>query len=242
MQNTSIALHDLLTRDLSNLQFPSGNGGGIWLIDCSLSEEEMLNARTYLLDDENRESQQFTFAKHRNMFAATRAALRLLLSRCCGCRPTDIRLARSGHGKPHVVTPPDGRLPWFNVSHSGNYSAIVIDPGGPVGIDLEEIRPDVATEDIAERFFSPREHRWLLDQPFHRRAEQFFRLWVLKEAVVKADGRGLSMPFAETEIEFIEDKPRLYSRTWRLEELDFIDGYRSAVALSNVSHLVVNSI
>jgi phosphopantetheinyl transferase len=44
---------------------------------------------------------------------------------------------------------------------------------------------------VARRFFSPEDNAWLKSLPGAARRAAFYRLWTLKEAILKADGRGL---------------------------------------------------
>jgi 4'-phosphopantetheinyl transferase len=61
-----------------------------------------------------------------------------------------------------------------------------------VGIDVEEIKP--IDFDIAKRFFSSNEHRQFLQQPEDKKLAFFYDIWTMKEAVIKAEGKGLSIP------------------------------------------------
>ena len=58
---------------------------------------------------------------------------------------------------------------------------------------MEQIRPQLAGEDIARRYFAAREVAELQALPTHLRTEGFFLCWTRKEAYVKAHGAGLSL-------------------------------------------------
>ncbi len=101
------------------------------------------------------------------------------------------------HGKPLLSCLYQGAPIQFNVSHSGNYLAIVIASGNDaVGIDIEQIKPQRRWQEIAEQYFTPSELQLLQAQPSTEQAAMFYRLWVLKEALLKAKGVGLTAPLA----------------------------------------------
>lgn len=97
-------------------------------------------------------------------------------------------IARTAHGKPYVV---DGSL-HFNVSHSGDYALIAVSPEAPVGADIQQHRDRTRWQALAERFFAPEEAASL------QSLDDFYRLWVTKEAVLKALGTGISGHLATT--------------------------------------------
>lgn len=55
-------------------------------------------------------------------------------------------------------------------------------------------------EQIASRFFSPRERRCLLALPPEQRTEAFFNCWTRKEAYLKAVGLGLDDGLDQIEV------------------------------------------
>ena len=63
-----------------------------------------------------------------------------------------------------------------------------------IGVDVEHIRADFASEDIATRFFSRLEVETFSSLPKEERVAAFFRCWARKEAYIKAIGKGLSQP------------------------------------------------
>ena len=119
-------------------------------------------------------------------------------------------VARTESGKPYVV---DGSL-HFNLSHSGDYALIAVTADAPVGVDIERHREHRRWREIAKRFFAPHEASSL------RTADDFYRLWVVKEAVLKALGTGLRGNLADTPYE-----------TCEVTVLDAPEGYSAAVAV-----------
>ncbi|NPV90610.1 MAG: 4'-phosphopantetheinyl transferase superfamily protein [Firmicutes bacterium] len=98
-------------------------------------------------------------------------------------RPT---WSRDQHGKPFL---PGADGFHFNLSHSGEWVAAVIDRT-PVGIDIERVRPiDLK---LARDSFTASEYRELVLSPAAERESYFFQFWTLKESYLKLLGTGLS--------------------------------------------------
>ena len=64
-------------------------------------------------------------------------------------------------------------------------------------IDVENTSREIDCLEIAERYFSSAEYMELEQLPEPLLKERFFELWTLKEAYVKAQGRGLHIPLDE---------------------------------------------
>jgi 4'-phosphopantetheinyl transferase len=64
---------------------------------------------------------------------------------------------------------------------------------------------------IADRFFHPNEAQLLAQLPAHKQAETFIRLWTLKEALLKACGRGLTGPLDRACFHLAGDRPATVS-------------------------------
>ncbi|MCB2198624.1 4'-phosphopantetheinyl transferase superfamily protein [bacterium] len=93
-------------------------------------------------------------------------------------------LERTRQGRPFLVGMPD-----FNISHCDGLLVCAIASEGELGIDVENVRP-VSFDDFRTQFS---DEEW---RAIHRGSEperHFFRLWTLKESLVKADGRGLGL-------------------------------------------------
>ncbi len=99
-----------------------------------------------------------------------------VVSRCSGCGSTD-------HGRPRVVTPPGEPSVWVSVARSGAGVAVACCTA-PVGVDLERT-DDPRLDDVDSVALAPNEVRPVS-------TTERARLWVRKEAVLKALGTGLT--------------------------------------------------
>ncbi len=95
------------------------------------------------------------------------------------CRPAD--------GRPDNSAEPRG---WrLSLSHSGGMAGCAVSHGAAIGLDIEPLTRRPQWKELVKRWFSPQEQAWLLsaDDP-----EAFLRVWTLKEAWLKATGRGIA--------------------------------------------------
>ena len=100
---------------------------------------------------------------------------------------------RGEHGKPRYPAPLDHL--GFNWSHSGDKALFAIGRGSSgfeLGVDIERVRPRPRALELAARFFAPDETSMLEALSVTALLHGFLRLWTAKEAVLKANGGGLS--------------------------------------------------
>jgi 4'-phosphopantetheinyl transferase len=160
-----------------------------------------------------------------------RAVLRYLLSRHLTVRPEAFRFELQEYGKPFL---PQSDI-HFNVSHSGEVVAIAL-AANEVGVDIEAKHriPEIAA--IAARFFSKEEAERV--SAASDATDEFFRIWTMKEAIVKAAGQGLGLPLDRFTVPSSAPSPRpaiLIGRPivadWCVVETEVLDGYYGAVAM-----------
>ncbi|WP_162140530.1 4'-phosphopantetheinyl transferase family protein [Sphingomonas sp. PR090111-T3T-6A] len=158
-------------------------------------------AATGILDETERaRAANFRFDRDRLLYMLGRMTLRRLLSAYLGTEPADVPLRVGPYGKPELGSPFDTAPLHFNVSHSGDLALYAITRDGPVGIDVEQIRPIADLQGVAELVLSPREKAAFSALRMGDRQAFFHEAWARKEAYLKALGDGLMRP--PTSIEF----------------------------------------
>jgi 4'-phosphopantetheinyl transferase len=164
------------------------------------------------------------------VFTAERADrdmyLREVLSACGAGDPAELRIARAPNGKPRLEQPGGDSLR-FSLSHSGGLVAVAVARGREVGVDIQETRPVRGLQAIADRRFTTAEATELRRLDGDEQLALFHRLWVRKEAYLKATGEGLGGSLASFDA-LAPDLPG----GWELTDLDVPDGYAGAVALA----------
>jgi 4'-phosphopantetheinyl transferase len=167
-----------------------------------------------LSPDEAGRAARFHFEIDRQRFVVCRTALREILGEALGIAPGEVTFSYGAHGKPALAQETGVR---FNVAHAGGRALIALsEDGRELGVDLEEVRPERATDDVARAVFTESERAQLVGP---ERVERFFQLWTRKEAYLKAIGEGFASPSLE-----IPD-------AWEIREIPVEPGFKAALAV-----------
>jgi len=159
----------------------------VWIVPVRVSPGEEARYREVLDDDERARASGLAREADQRRFVVAHGALRVLVGHELGAPPEELTWAQGRHGKPALA----GR--WSGVhtslSHSGGFIAAAVSPERPVGVDVQDLVPGLDTVGMSARFFPPGEARFVAaGRDAGARADRFARLWVRKEAVVKAAG------------------------------------------------------
>lgn len=155
---------------------------------------------TLLTKEERDRAHRFVGPLLQRRFVAARARLRALLGDHLGRDPRSLVFLLNEFGKPRLADLPGVH---FSLSHSQDRALLAVSDGPEIGADLEMMRA-VDHLDLARRYFHPDEVRTIERHRDPRQA--FFRVWTLKEAVVKAIGLGLALPLDDFAVSI--DGPR----------------------------------
>ncbi|MCP5161457.1 MAG: 4'-phosphopantetheinyl transferase superfamily protein [Hahellaceae bacterium] len=151
------------------------------------------SARTYLDEDELAYIARFHFLKDRALALTSRCLKRVVLARRLSTEPRLLTFTQSAKGKPQLS---GVRGPAFNLSHSSPWVVLVTgdDPELKLGIDIEDSSRPALPVSALPGFFSPSEIRKIVlcEGTGAVCANEFFKYWTLKEALLKATGEGLS--------------------------------------------------
>jgi len=190
-----------------------------------------------LSDEENFKKSRFLFWKDQCGSMVSRGLLRVILGAYLGDAPRNLVFLNGPHGKPILGGEPRKEALRFSVSHSNRRVLYAVNRGREVGVDMEKIRPEFPFEEISDKYFSAREAAILRKGPVHDRKDLFFTYWTLKEAFMKATGKGFSLPLNRFEI--THDPPKVVSlqgdseaaARWSLRSMHLEPGYAAALAL-----------
>jgi 4'-phosphopantetheinyl transferase len=211
----------------------------VWDVNLDRPEREVEGFRPLLSKDERERASRLRAPGLERRFIVCRATLRLLLARELSRRPDQLECTYSAAGKPDLKDHAAHGL-YFNLTHSSESAKIAVSRVGPLGIDLEHIRPDFATMPIAERFFSPAEQRALRQSPESDKAAAFFRCWTRKEAFVKAVGTGIGYPLDAFDVAIEPNSQdallavRVQSEAaqpWSIRDIPAKPGFAAAIAI-----------
>lgn len=148
---------------------------------------------TCLSEYEIERASKFVRPVDRRRYLATRRMVREVLSKYHAVAPTDWTFVTNSYGKPRMSPDLQSDV-YFNVSHTKSVIVCALAKTPDIGVDIEDRIPDDFRL-IAKSYFAPTESDWLAsaanDVEAHSR---FLAIWTMKEAYIKAVGKGLSLP------------------------------------------------
>jgi 4'-phosphopantetheinyl transferase len=213
----------------------------VWTLPVDGLDEAGAAPLLEILDEAERVRQaRFVTARHRVLFAAAHALVRAALSALAAGPPAAWRFVADRHGKPAAFLGAQPAPLSFNLSHTEGMAGVaaIACPGWALGFDLEPLARDVRLA-VADRFFARHEIAWLEGLPEPLRRPGFLRLWTLKEAFIKATGKGLTQDLAS--FWFDPDPPRIHfapslaerCEDWWFEQRTLDGGFIAALGLRN---------
>ena len=120
----------------------------------------------------------------------------------------------------------------FNIAHSGDYIVCAVSKDTKLGVDIEKIRI-VNIDDFTIGF---RDEELNEIKKHESPVEHFFSLWTQKEAVSKANGKGLEVLL--TDIVLKNSGAISENEEWTLVKLDIDQEYMSYAAFKGTNELI----
>jgi len=158
----------------------------VYVASLTVSDDRYSELEKTLCSEERRRAKNLAPVLARR-FVVARGTLRGLLAGFTGAAADTLRFRYGSSGKPALA----GHGIQFNISHSAEVGLFAFAPDRAVGIDIENIRPVRRLLDVAQRFLSEDDVRSLAATPPEERDGTFLKAWVVREARLKADGRGI---------------------------------------------------
>lgn len=186
-------------------------------IACDWSDDECQEHALHLPDSIQLRAKRYLHSPSRRTLIATRVRLAQVL-KALGHRDDQVKVAENG--RPYL----EGQAYQFNLTHSHQRAALALsaDPQllEGLGVDLEWMPRPVEVVAVGRRFFSPREHAWVGDDP-----GRFYHIWTRKEAVLKSNGIGLRVSLESFEVLGDEIDSQVTGRPLALHTLKRPDEY-----------------
>ena len=146
--------------------------------------------RACLCPAEIQKADRYLKQSDRHLSLVSRALVRYLIAEVTRKDPQSLRFSTNEHGKPFLVGFPEIH---FNLSHSHGAAVCALCRDAAVGVDVEDLGRHTNLS-IARRFFSSYETALVTKASDTEKRKLFFDIWTLKEAYIKAVGKGLSIP------------------------------------------------
>ncbi len=220
---------------VSELRVTSSTGAAVhlWLGDSRLESADEAFWRS--LDEADRKYVQAAGTPEvTRQRLLSRAGLRLVVAETLDLSPGEVPVVRTELGAPRLSLPD---APAVSTSHSGPWIVWAVG-SAPFGVDVECPRPGWDWEEVSDICFSPWEAARLRTIPPAERAARCLRLWALKEACLKATGRGLriapesfSLWWREGRAMLAEGGGDFFRGEWVFAEFDLPGGTAGAVAM-----------
>ena len=156
-------------------------------IDFELPENIYLYLLYKIREDKQEKIKRFKFRKDALRSLCGELLLKYALEKYYNIEYEKENIEEDEFGKPYL----SNRQIFFNISHSGNWSAIVCFVND-AGIDIERI--DSPPFEIMPKNYTQNETDQIEDTVPEDKALMFYKFWTLKESYIKMIGQGLLIP------------------------------------------------
>lgn len=158
----------------------------LWFADLT-RDCDAQSATSLMTGSEVIRARRFARDLPRRRFILRRVLRRLVLAEHLSMPVADVSILENGRDKPRLA----GGGVEFNTSHSADHWVMAV-AEVPIGIDVEAPRPLPELDALIDRTCAPAEKAALHRLARPERESRFFDYWVVKEAIAKLTGEGLS--------------------------------------------------
>ncbi len=176
------------------------DGARVVYVDLTADADREAEAAVWLDEEERGRWAAYPYSGPQRQFLLCRAALRATLCEQVGCANEALGFETSEHGKPSARVGGAEAPISFNVSHSGRHGLIAFAPDGLLGVDVEELAGRRNLDLLMDGVLGENERREIDSKEGDEQLRSFFRLWTMKEALLKAYGKGLLVDATTFEI------------------------------------------
>jgi 4'-phosphopantetheinyl transferase len=213
---------------------PAGGEVHVWWLERG-DDAWPVDATAGVLSSEERDrAARFLAAEARERFAAGRVLARNVLGAYLRIAPVAVEFAYTTTGKPLLGGAHAGRGLHFSLSHAGDVAILGVGSAGPIGIDVEHMRPGRFAPTLIARVFTAAERQAIAASPDPEAA--CYRLWVRKEACIKASWEGIAAGLLSLDVlgtRCLDTRnPAPGREGWRIADVPMQGSYVAAIAVA----------
>lgn len=168
----------------------------LWLQLVDETSVQWANTHSSVLDaEETQRWHRYVSSESQELFLVAHVMTRHVLSEYDARAPESWAFDHGPNGRPEIIGGPPGLR--FNISHTKGMVAVLVHDEADCGVDVEHPWRAMEIPSVSRRVFTDAEQEALLSLPPEAQTDRFFQLWTLKEAFIKAKGKGLALPLKQ---------------------------------------------
>ena len=167
----------------------------VWLCDVrGISGPDITYLHRFLDPAERDFASRLKQRDAQTRYIVSHALARNMMAELTGIEPYGLVYTADENGAPAFRDSETGAHLPISLSRTDGLVASAYSAGINFGIDIERCLPANADQQLVQSMFSEPEQQIFQDLDGEEFEEAFFKIWTLKEAYVKAEGLGLSLP------------------------------------------------
>jgi len=165
----------------------------VWYVSYSALDQNYMILSTLVSPEEKQKAAGFKKPDDTRRYTLRQGIVRVILGQYIQKDPAKIQIVRKESGKPDLRL--DGRYSdvRFSLSHTDEMVCLGITLSCEIGLDIVKTNSCIPFPEIEHYLFTVGERRWIEQTLPEQRSLQFFRIWSLKEALLKATGSDAMM-------------------------------------------------
>lgn len=165
----------------------------VWYARYSSLDQHYMILSSLISPEEKQKAAGFKKPDDSRRYILRHGIVRVILGHYIHEDPEKIQFVRSNNGKP--VLDPEGEFSdvRFSLSTTDEMVCVGITRNQEIGLDIVKTNHHPYLSEIEHYLFTPGERRWIEHTIPDQRSLQFFRIWSLKESLLKATGSDISI-------------------------------------------------
>lgn len=165
----------------------------MWLVRYASLDRYFPLLSTLVSPEEKRKAADYKKSDDTRRYIMRHGIVRVILGKYIQKDPEKLPIITKESGKPDLLL--DGRYSdvRFSLSHTDAMVCLGITRTYEIGLDIVNTNSCIPFQEIENYLFAPGERRWIEQTLPEQRPLPFFRIWSLKEALLKATGSNATM-------------------------------------------------